>query len=111
MHRKGLNNYDKIELYKNISQDYFELKNIDKAIDNSKNILQIDNLNEWSISNIIELLKIKGDWEGAIDYLKNFFKVKKIINNKKLALYEIQNGRMLLKNKKFDESREFLKNH
>ena len=107
MHRKGLNNYDKIELYKNISQDYYELKNIDKAIDNSKNILQIDSLNEWSISNIIELLKIKGDWEGAIDYLKNYFKVKKITNNKKLALYKIQNGRMLLKNKKFDESREF----
>ncbi len=107
MHRKGLNNYDKIELYKNISQDYFELKNIDKAIDNSKNILQIDNLNEWSISNIIELLKIKGDWEGAIDYLKNYFKVKKYTNNKKLALYKIQNGRMLLKNKKFHESREF----
>ena len=78
MHRKGLNNYDKIELYKNISQDYYELKNIDKAIDNSKNILQIDSLNEWSISNIIELLKIKGDWEGAIDYLKNYFKVKKL---------------------------------
>jgi len=106
LHRKNLNNYDKIQLYKNISLDYLNLKNVDKSIEYSSKILEIDNSDEWAINNIIELYKIKEDWENATEYLKILFKIKDSINNKRLALYKIQEGRILLKNNKFDESRK-----
>ena len=39
LHRKNLNNYDKIQLYKNIALDYLKLNNIDKSIEYSSNVL------------------------------------------------------------------------
>jgi len=38
--------------------------------------------------------------------LKILFKIRNNIDNKRLALYKIQKGRVLLKNNKFDESRK-----
>ena len=105
LHRKSLNNYDKIQLYKNISLDYLGLDNIDKAIEYSINILQIDNSDEWVINHIIELYKLKQDWSNATEYLKKLFSIKQNSNNKRLALYKIQEGRILLINNKFEESR------
>ena len=106
LHRKNLNNYDKIQLYKNIALDYFELDNIDKSIEYSSNILQMDTLDEWSINHTIELYKLNQDWKNATEYLKTLFKIKNNIDNKRLALYRIQEGRVLLKNNEFDESRK-----
>ena len=106
LHRKNLNNYDKIQLYKNLALDYLKLDNIDKSIEYSINILKIDKLDEWAINQIIELYKLKEDWKNAIEYLKILFKIRNNIDNKRLALYKIQEGRVLLKNNKFDESRK-----
>ena len=106
LHRKNLNNYDKIQLYKNIALDYLKLDNIDKSIEYSSNILEIDKIDEWAINQIIELYKLKEDWENATEYLKILFKIKDNIDNKRLALYKIQIGRILLKNNKFSESQK-----
>ncbi len=106
MHRKTINSYDKIQLYKNIALDYLKLNDIDKSIEYSINILELDKINEWAINHIIELYKMKGDWDNAILYLKNLFKIKGSIDEKRLALYNIQNGRNFLKDSKFEESRK-----
>ena len=106
LHRKNLNNYDKIQLYKNLALDYLKLDNIDKSIEYSINILKIDKLDEWAINQIIELYKLKEDWENATEYLKILFKIRNNVDNKRLALYKIQEGRVLLKNNKFDKSRK-----
>ena len=106
LHRKNLNKYDKIQLYKNISLDYYKLKNIDKSIEYSSMILEIDKFDEWGLNNLIELHKLKNDWENATKFLKIFFKSKNNINNRRLALYKIQEGRVLFKNKNFKESRK-----
>ena len=106
LHRKNLNNYDKIQLYKNIALDYLKLNNIDKSIEYSSKILQIDKVDEWAMNQIIELYKLNEDWENATEYLKILFKTKNNMDNKRLALYKIQIGRVLLKNNKFDEAKK-----
>ena len=47
--RRDLSKYEKIELHKNISLDYYDLKDIVHAIDESLYILKIDRNNEWEI--------------------------------------------------------------
>ena len=106
LHRKNLDKYDKIQLYKNIALDYFKLDNIDKSIEYSSNILGIDSFDEWAINHIIELYKSKEDWKNATEYLKILFKIKNNIDNKRLALYKILEGRVLLRCKEFNESRK-----
>ena len=59
-----------------------KLDNIDKSIEYSINILQIDKLDEWAISQIIDLYKIKEDWKNATEYLKILFKIKDNIDKR-----------------------------
>ena len=55
VHRKKINNYDKIQLYKNLSLDYHEMSNNKKSIEYAKSILDVEGYNEWSLKHLIKL--------------------------------------------------------
>ena len=65
LYRKDINNYDKVEVYKNLSLDYYELDNIDQSIDLAKKILTIEKFNDWSINHLVKLYKSIDDWANA----------------------------------------------
>ena len=102
LYRKDINNYDKIELYKNLALDYYHMGDVEKSIDFSKKTLDIEKFNDWSIKHLIKLYKEKNDWSNATEYLKILFKVNNNMNYAKLGLYRIQEGRILLKEQNFD---------
>ena len=52
--RKDLSTYEKIELHKNISLDYYDIGDIVHAIDECLFILKIEKNNEWAISQLIK---------------------------------------------------------
>ena len=52
--RKDLSKYEKIELHKNISLDYYDLGDFVHAIDESLFILKLDKSKEWAISQLIK---------------------------------------------------------
>ncbi len=106
LYRKDLNNYDKVELYKNISLDYCQMDNFDQSISFAKKILTIEKFNDWSINHLIRMYKDINDWTNATEYLKMLFEMNKNTNYTKLALYKIQEGRILLKNNDFNSSRD-----
>ncbi len=101
IHRKDINSYDKIQLYKNISLDYYDMLDSDNSIKYAKLILDLEGYNEWSLKHLIKLYKECNDWENATEYLKTLFKIKNITDNERLALYKIQIGRIHLKNEEF----------
>ena len=72
--RKDLNNYEKIELLKNISLDYKHLNKIDEAIVQSLDIIKLDKHNEWALNELIELYKLVNDWNSSKKYLQIFQK-------------------------------------
>ena len=106
LYRKDMNNYDKVELYKNLSLDYYQMNNINQSINFAKKILTIEKFNDWSINHLIKLYKNIDDWSNATEYLKLLFEMKNKVDYTKLALYKIQEGRVLLKNNDFNQSRE-----
>ena len=95
LYRKDLNNYDKVELYKNISLDYYRMEKIEQSIKFAKKILTIEKFNDWSINHLIRMYKNLNDWANAIEYLKILFEMTGNRNYKKLALYKLQEGRVL----------------
>ena len=104
--RDNLNNYDLIHVYKNLSLDYYLLNDLEESISYCDKILEINKSSEWAIIQIIKLYKKLNDWKNAIKYLKMFFDVTGKINNRKLALYKIQEGRIFTKSNKFEKARE-----
>ena len=106
--RKKMSSYEFIELHKNLSLNYYKLENFEKSIEEAKNILKIENDNEWAITHLILLYKKENNWKEATDYLKVYFDKLDKRDNHKLALYKIQNSRIEIKNKNFDKAREIL---
>ena len=106
--RKKMSSYELIELHKNLSLNYYSLENFRKSIEEAKNILKIENDNEWAIGHLILLYKKENNWKEATDYLKVYFDKLDKRDNHKLALYKIQSSRMEIKNKNFDKAREIL---
>ena len=106
LHRQDINNYDKVELYKNLSLDYYRMDNLEQSINFAKKVLTIEKFNEWSVNHLIKLYKSINDWSNATEFLKMLFEINNNINHTKLALYKVQEGRVLLKNNDFNLSRE-----
>ena len=103
--RQNLTSYDRLELYKNIALNYFELKKIDKAIEYALKILKLDSKNTWSISKLMNFYMKINEWEKASEYLETFQRITKNSNPHKLGLFIIQQGRTLLDKNNFNSAR------
>ena len=103
--RQDLSKYERVELHKNISLDYYDLKDIVHAIDECLYILKIDKKNEWSILQLIKYFIESENWEDASKYLNKYNKIKNINDNHKLGLFKIQQARQLVKKNQFEEAR------
>ena len=103
--RQNLSSYDKLELYKNISLDYFDLGNTEKAIEQASKILKLDSKNSWAISKLITYHIKLNNWEKATEYLETFQRINKSPNPHKLGLFTIQQGRILLNENSFNSAR------
>ncbi len=102
--RKNLTEYEQVELHKNLALDYYDLKQLEDAILEAKNILQIDKKNDWALKQLVIFTRENGDWGTAGDYLSQLMKLKGISDNRKLGLYKIQEGRMAMKNSEYDKA-------
>jgi lipopolysaccharide biosynthesis regulator YciM len=106
--RKNITNNEKVELYKNLALDYFELKNIDKAYEYLESLLLIDKDNVWAIFLKIKILREKNDWNKAGILLEKYFKAADYKDDNKRALYKIQEARSFIENKNFEAARRVL---
>ncbi|OUW60297.1 MAG: hypothetical protein CBD58_04885 [bacterium TMED198] len=106
--RKNITNNEKVELYKNLALDYFELKNIDKAYEYLESLLLIDKDNVWAIFLKIKILREKNDWNKAGSLLEKYFKAADYKDDNKRALYKIQEARSFIENKNFEAARRVL---
>ena len=106
LHRRDLTHYEQIELHKNLTLDYYKIGNISNAIGELHSLLKIEKNSEWAISQLITFYREQQDWEKAGEYFATYQKLTNKEDKHKLALYKIQEGRILIKNKKFKDARE-----
>jgi len=69
-------------------------------------LLKIEKNNEWAISQLITFYREQQDWEKAGEYFAKYQKLTNKEDRHKLALYKIQEGRILIKNKQFQDARK-----
>ena len=75
--RQNLTSYDLLELHKNIALNYFELKKIGKAIEETLKILKLDSKNTWAISKLMNFHMEINEWEKATQYLETLQRITK----------------------------------
>ena len=105
--RKDLTNYERIELFKNISLDYKHLNKIDDAISESLQILKLEKHNEWALSHLIELYKLVDDWSSSKRYLQIYQKITGDVDSRILGLYIVKQGKIELDKGNFVKARSY----
>ena len=63
--RTDLSKYERVELHKNISLDYYDLKDIVHAVDECLYILKIDKNNDWAILQLIKYFIESENWQNT----------------------------------------------
>ena len=106
MHRRNLTHYEQIELHKNLALDYYSSGNLDAAIQELLSLLKIEKNNEWAVTQLTAFYREKQDWAKAGEYFEKYQKLTNKEDAHKLALYKIQEGRIHIKNKKFENARK-----
>ncbi len=106
LHRRNLTHYDQIELYKNLALDSYSAGNVDTAIQELISLLKIEKTNEWAVTQLTAFYREKQDWAKAGEYFEKYQKLTNKDDKHKLALYKIQEGRIYIKNKKFEDARK-----
>jgi len=104
--RQNLTSYELLDLHKNIALDYFELKKVRSAINEALKILKVDKNNEWALSKLIKFYSYIGKWTESTEFLSKLHKVTKKPDIHKMALFIIQDGRVLQGEGKFSLARE-----
>ena len=103
--RKDLTYYEKVEILKNLTLDYYKLKKTDQAIEQCKKILKINSKNDWALSKLIYFYQNQKDWLNSKKYLELKLKHSGSTDQHSIALYKVQEGRILLSENKFEEAR------
>jgi len=106
LHRRILTFYEKVELHKNLAMDFYKCGNVDAAIKELHELLKLEKNSEWAVSQLTTFYREKHEWDKAGEYLEKYQKQTNKEDKNKLALYKIQEGRILIKNKKFKEARQ-----
>ena len=106
MHRRNLTHYEQIELNKNLELDYYSSGNLDAANQELLSLLKIEKNNESTVTQLTAFYREKQDWAKAGEYFEKYQKLTNKEDAHKLALYKIQEGRIHIKNKKFEDARK-----
>ena len=106
LHRRNLTHYEQIELHKNLALDSYSAGNVDTAIQELLSLLKIEKTNEWAMTQLNAFYREKQNWAKAGEYFEKYQKLTNKEDKHKLALYKIQEGRIHIKNKKFEEARK-----
>ena len=106
LHRRNLTHYEQIELHKNLALDYYSAGNVDAAIQELLSLLKLEKTSEWAVTQLTAFYREKQDWAKAGEYFEKNQKLTNKEDAHKLALYKIQEGRIHIKNKKFEDARK-----
>jgi len=106
LYRKKMHHYEESELHKHLALDYYHSDNNIFAINELKAILKLDKSNEWALGYLVKIYREMQDWSQAGAYLAKYQNLNNEQDKHKLALYKIQEGRSLINNNKYKESRQ-----
>ncbi len=105
LYRQETTPIQRLEIMRNLVEDYCLAGDKLRALNFVENILSIDKKNIWAMEKNHTLNRDLGRWDKASEYLEKVQTLKKESNNRLLALYKIQEGLQKFKAGEYHEAR------
>jgi len=105
LYRQEISNIQRLEILRNLVEDYIITGDRIRALSYVENILSIDKKNIWALEKNHILNRDLGRWEKASEYLAMALELKKERNDRLLALYKVQEGLVKYQAGEYHEAR------
>jgi len=105
LYREEMSKEQKIEIIRNLVEDFVSLGNNAKAIEWCEKILEIDNKNKWAIDKLWNLYPASGAWNKAIELLKMFPGKDREKIKRRASIYKTAEGIEHFNKKEYHEAR------
>jgi len=92
LYRQGISKSQRLEILRNIVDDYISLEEKSRALSSAEDILEIDKRNIWALEKLQNLHRDLKQWDKAAEYLGKVLHLRKEANSRLLALYKVQEG-------------------
>jgi lipopolysaccharide assembly protein B len=103
--RTDLSLEQRISIHQALMLDYKILKQWPSALEICDQIIQLDKENQWALDYQTQIYEEMGDWQNAVDSLKNLQHLSKEEKKKRTAYYRLQQGLSLIAEKKEHDGR------
>jgi lipopolysaccharide biosynthesis regulator YciM len=91
--RRNLRTEVKIEIYRSLANDYFQMNQFPRAEENAKRILRLDRKNEWAAKFLVKICERRKRWQDASLYLKKLERITGEPDLRNHARYIMMQGR------------------
>ena len=91
--RRNLRTEVKIEIYRSLANDYFQMNQFPRAEENAKRILRLDRKNEWAAKFLVKICERRKRWQDASLYLKKLERITGEPDLRDHARYIMMQGR------------------
>ena len=92
LYRQGISKDQRLEILRNIVEDYISLEEKSKALSSAEDILELDKRNIWAFEKLQNLHRDLEQWDKAAWYLRKVLSLRRESNSRLLALYKVQGG-------------------
>ncbi len=92
LYRQGISKNQRLEILRNIVDDYISLEEKSRALSSAEDILELDKRNIWALEKLQNLHRDLKQWDKAAEYLGKVLHLRKEKNSRLLALYKVQEG-------------------
>ncbi len=101
--RANLSQEQQISIHQSLLLDYKVLRQWTPALEICDKIIQLDKTNHWALDYQTQVYEEMGDWQNAVDSLKNLEHLSKEEKKKRTAYYRLQQGlAFIAENKEHD---------
>jgi len=92
LYRQDINKTQKLEIMRNLVDDYIDLDEKGIALSVALNVLDVDKRNMWALEKIWHLYCDLKKWAKASEYMEKILRYQKKSNSRILAIYKVQEG-------------------
>ncbi|MCD6440489.1 MAG: hypothetical protein J7L86_01700 [Candidatus Marinimicrobia bacterium] len=92
LYRQDIDKTQKLEIMRNLVDDYIELDEKGIALSVALNVLDVDKRNMWALEKIWHLYRDLKKWAKASEFMEKILRYQKKSNSRILAIYKVQEG-------------------
>ena len=105
--RPNLSTNIRVDIHRALANDYYIIKQYNKAKDEAKQILLLEKRNLWALNFLISIAEETKEWDDAANWTRQMHRITGKKQNEDVAKFDVYKGLDCLNNSQLEEAKSF----